>query len=55
MLKWKNNRIIFENSDFFNAVMVDDVCVSYTLKTDDIKMQKKVECTPYVKLKMINR
>lgn len=51
MLKWKNNRIIFENSDFFNAVMVDDVCVSYTLKTDDIKMQKKVECTPYVSRK----
>lgn len=51
MLKWKNNRIIFENSDFFKAVMVDDVCVSYTLKTDDIKMQKKVECTPYVSRK----
>ncbi len=51
MLKWKNKRVVFADNDFFNAVMVDDVCVSYTLKTDDIKTQKKVECTPYVSRK----
>ena len=48
MLKWKNNRIVFTDNDFKNAVMVDDVCVSYTLKTEDITKQEKVECTPYV-------
>ncbi|MBQ8294984.1 MAG: hypothetical protein IJX87_00965 [Clostridia bacterium] len=51
MLQWKNNRVVFADNRFLNAVMVDDVCVSYTLKTEDITKQKKVECTPYVSRK----
>lgn len=51
MLYWRNNRVLSGENDFENAVMVDEVCVSYTLKSDDITKQKKVECTPYVSRK----
>ncbi len=48
MLIWKNNRILFSDDNLINAVMVSEACVSYTLKTEDVTKQPRVECTPYV-------
>lgn len=48
MLRFKNGKIVFADESFDNAVMVDKISVSYTLKSEDITKQQKVECTPYV-------
>lgn len=51
MLIFKDNKIMFSDDQFENAINVCPLCVSYTLKTENIKKQKRVECTPYVSRK----
>ena len=48
MLIFKDNRVLFADNSFKNAVMVGDMQISYTLKSEDVTKQERVECTPYV-------